>query len=96
MPPNKKSSDTLQLQDCDFALLRGLFECRVMTASHIATLYFDSKLGIHQDPDDATVERRFRRIPEFGGRVLRVAVNTTVEPNRVVSVFFDRKMKGKL
>ena len=48
------------------------------------------------DPDDATVERRFRRIPEFGGRVLRVAVNTTVEPNRVVSVFFDRKMRGKL
>ena len=49
-----------------------------------------------RDPDDATVERRFRRIPEFGGRILRVAVNTTVEPNRVVSVFFDRKMKGKL
>jgi hypothetical protein len=48
------------------------------------------------DPDDAAVQRRFRRIPEFGGRVLRVAVNTTVEPNRVVSVFFDRKMKGKL
>ena len=48
------------------------------------------------DPDDATVERRFRRIPEFGGRVLRVAVNTAVEPNRVVSVFFDRQMKGKL
>jgi hypothetical protein len=37
-----------------------------------------------------------RSIPEFGGRVLRVAVNTAVEPNRVVSVFFDRKMKGKL
>jgi hypothetical protein len=48
------------------------------------------------DPDDAAVERRFRRIPEFGGRVLRVAVNAMVEPNRVVSVFFDRKMKGKL
>ncbi len=48
------------------------------------------------DPDDTTVERRFLRIPEFGGRVLRVAVNTTVEPNRIVSVFFDRKMKGKL
>ena len=48
------------------------------------------------DPDAATVERRFRRIPEFGGRVLRVAVNTAVEPLRVVSVFFDRKMKGKL
>ena len=35
-------------------------------------------------------------IPEFGGRVLRVAVNTAIEPNRVVSVFFDRQMKGKL
>ena len=48
------------------------------------------------DPDDATVERRFRRIPEFGNRVLRVAVNTAVEPNRVVTVFFDRQTKGKL
>jgi capsule polysaccharide modification protein KpsS len=48
------------------------------------------------DPDAVTVERRFRRIPEFGGRVLRVAVNTAVDPNRVVSVFFDRRMKGKL
>ena len=48
------------------------------------------------DPEDATVERRFRRMPEFGGRVLRVAVNTAVDPNRVVSVFFDRGMRGKL
>lgn len=48
------------------------------------------------DPNDTAVERRFRRIPEFGGRVLRVAIKTTVEPKRVVSVFFDRKMKGKL
>ena len=48
------------------------------------------------DPHDPAVERRFRRIAEFGDRVLRVAVNTTVEPNRVVSVLFDRKMKGKL
>jgi hypothetical protein len=48
------------------------------------------------DTDDPKVERRYRRIPEFGGRVLRVAVNSGVEPNRVVSVFFDRTMKGKL
>ena len=48
------------------------------------------------DPADATVERYFRRIPEFGRRGRRVAVNTTVEPNRVVSVFFDRTMKDKL
>ena len=34
---------SLQLQDRDLALLRGLFECRVMTTDHIATLYFEGK-----------------------------------------------------
>lgn len=48
------------------------------------------------DPNEPHLERRYRRIPEFGNRVLRVVVNTTVEPVRVVSVFFDRTMKGKL
>lgn len=39
----KNRTDSLQLQERDFFLLRGLFECRVMTAGHIATLYFDGK-----------------------------------------------------
>jgi hypothetical protein len=57
---------------------------------------FGSPELIQPDPADPSVERRFRRIPEFGGRVLRVAVNTKFDPHRIVSVFFDRKMKGKL
>jgi hypothetical protein len=48
------------------------------------------------DPDDAALERRYRPIPEFEGWVLRVVVNATVEPIRVVSVFFDRSKRGKL
>jgi hypothetical protein len=48
------------------------------------------------DPDDVEVERYFRRITQFENRVLRVVVNITVEPPRVVSIYFDRKMKGKL
>ena len=36
-------SNALEPQPRDFALLRGLFECRVMTADHIATLYFGGK-----------------------------------------------------
>lgn len=48
------------------------------------------------DPNDREVERFFRRIPERDGRVLRVAVNTDVAPWRVVSVFFDRRMRGTL
>ncbi len=45
------------------------------------------------DPNDPLVERFFRRIPENGGRTLRVAVNTRVAPWRVVSVFFDRSKR---
>jgi hypothetical protein len=48
------------------------------------------------DPTDATLERRYRKIPEHENRVLRVVVNTMVAPERVVSVYFDRTMKGKL
>ncbi|HXH12351.1 MAG TPA: DUF4258 domain-containing protein [Alphaproteobacteria bacterium] len=48
------------------------------------------------DPDDASLERWYRPMPECEGRVLRVVVNITVDPVRVVSVFFDRSMKGRL
>jgi len=43
MATSKSPGESLQFQDRDIALLSGLFECRVMTASHIATLYFDGK-----------------------------------------------------
>ena len=48
------------------------------------------------DPHDSELERLYRPIPERGGRVLRVVVNTRVAPWRVVSVFFDRGMRGQL
>jgi hypothetical protein len=48
------------------------------------------------DLDDASLEGRYQPIPDFEGRVLRVVVNTTMEPIRVVSAFFDRSMRGKL
>jgi len=37
------SENSLSLQPRDFALLRGLFESRVMTSAHISSLYFDGK-----------------------------------------------------
>ena len=49
-----------------------------------------------RDPDDPELERFFRQIPEFGDRVLRVVVNTTIGRWRVVSVYFDRGMRGEL
>src|SRR5258706_12272606 len=43
MPAGKITSGAINLQNRDFALLRGLYESRIMTAAHIVTLYFDGK-----------------------------------------------------
>ena len=61
----------------------------------------DRRTGVARARSERTRgERFFRSIPEQNGRILRVAVNTSVAPWRVVSgvvsVFFDRSMKGKL
>ena len=42
------------------------------------------------DPYRPEIERRFRSIEEFGGRVLRVACVETVDTIRVISAVFDR------
>lgn len=49
-------------------------------------------------PDDADplLIHHLRAVTEFGGRVLRVVVNPSVTPPRVVTAFFDRAMRGKL
>lgn len=44
---------------------------------------------------DPEIESRFAVIPEFSGRVLRTVVNKQASPERIVSVYFDRSMKGK-
>src|ERR1700743_444809 len=43
MVTKKTGPAFLQLQPRDFALLCGLFESRVMTASHVSVLYFAGK-----------------------------------------------------
>lgn len=43
------------------------------------------------EPDDSTVERRFRAIPEHGDRVLRVAIRETKVAIHVISLHFDRR-----
>jgi hypothetical protein len=45
---------------------------------------------------DKTVESRLAKILEHGDRVMRVVVDKTVVPERVVSVYFDRTIKGEL
>jgi hypothetical protein len=45
---------------------------------------------------DVTAKYAFKRIKEFGNRVLRVIYNADENPVIVVTVYFDRTMKGKL
>ena len=47
------------------------------------------------DPADPAVDRRFRAIPQFGGRVLRVACVETNSSIRVISAMFDRNARRK-
>ncbi|MGD0464739.1 MAG: DUF4258 domain-containing protein [Tepidisphaeraceae bacterium] len=47
----------------------------------------------HQDP---ALRHALKKIQEMDNRVLRVVYNSTVVPPRIVSVHFDRRLKGAL
>lgn len=51
---------------------------------------------IEQDATDPLLEHRLAVIFENENRVLRVIINTHTNPMWVVTLFFDRRMKGKL
>jgi hypothetical protein len=72
----------------------------VLDARRISVVWLERVLAtpakIQPSLTDPKLENRFGKIIEFGDRVLRVVVNTQVVPERVVSVYFDRRMKGKL
>jgi hypothetical protein len=47
----------------------------------------------YSDPERVRVQRRFRKIPEFGNRVLRIACVESDEEIRILTVFFDRNAR---
>lgn len=51
---------------------------------------------VEPDAIDAELEHRLGRIPEYDGRVLRVIIKKTTNPLRVITVYFDRKMRRQL
>lgn len=55
-----------------------------------------SPARIEADRDDRNATHALGVIPEHGDRVLRVIYNHTSNPPHLVTVYFDRKMKGKL
>ena len=51
---------------------------------------------LEQDLIDPTASHALKRIDEMDNRVLRVVYNTATTPIRIISAYFDRRMKGKL
>ena len=49
-----------------------------------------------QDRVEPTVRHAIKRIVEMDSRVLRVIYDPKRSPRFVISVYFDRRMKGKL
>lgn len=74
---------------------REVMEERGIPLEWMERALFDPGL-VSPDPGCPKLERRFAQIPEFNGRVLRVVVDTSIDPVKVVSVFFDRQMRGQL
>ncbi|MFC1789111.1 DUF4258 domain-containing protein [Thermodesulfobacteriota bacterium] len=63
----------------------------------IQPTWVDMTLNEPEKVDDKPDGTRhyLRRIPEHGNRWLRIVVNVEAKPNKAVTVFFDRGMKGK-
>ncbi|MFQ6028865.1 MAG: DUF4258 domain-containing protein [Dehalococcoidia bacterium] len=51
---------------------------------------------VEADEVDDELEHRLAQIPEYGNRVLRVIVNRVTNPERVITVYFDRNMRNRL
>jgi hypothetical protein len=50
----------------------------------------------HADKEDPELRHFLAPIPENGNRILRVVANVIRTPYEIVTVFFDRRMKGTL
>ncbi len=51
---------------------------------------------IEPDATDPMLEHRLAVISECENRVLRVIINPHTKPIRVITLFFDRKIRGKI
>ena len=72
----------------------------VIAERHIPLAWLEQVLEspelVEPDSGDPALTHNLGRIEEHGNRVLRVVFNGSTSPLRIVTVYFDRKMKGKL
>ncbi len=70
-------------------------EIRGIMKQWVVQVVTNLKLRV-QDPIEPEVERFYAVCNELDDRVLRVAVNTSTSPWRIITVFPDRNMREKL
>ena len=54
----------------------------------------DAPEHTHRDKNDPELTHYIGRIKEFGNRALRVILNVENDPPRIVTAYFDRRLKG--
>jgi hypothetical protein len=45
------------------------------------------------EPREDTEVHYLKKIPQNGGKVLRVIINPSADPKRVITMFFDRRVQ---
>ena len=72
----------------------------VIRERNIPTEYIDMVINNPElkesDTCDIELEHYMSRIREYDNRILRVIINKNCNPIRVITVYFDRSMRGKL
>ncbi len=75
-----------------------IFTIHAKTMMHERLIQEDWVIRTVKNPDFTELRRNDEKhyvklIPENGGKYLRVIVNPSVSPNRVITVFFDRRVQ---
>ncbi|MGF1520575.1 MAG: DUF4258 domain-containing protein [Nodosilinea sp.] len=86
-------NDDIPYSLSDHAALR-LAERKIKSAWVALTIAEPTLIEPH--PGDATCQCTYRAIPKAGGRGLKVVDNKTTNPWHIVTVHFNRRMRGRL
>jgi len=90
----------LRLLNCAMGYILSARAETIIREREIAHEWLDTTMNTPElllpHESDPTLYHALRRIPAFGDRILRVIYNATQEPSVIVTVYFDRTMKGKL
>ncbi len=68
---------------------------RQIPMSYIEKVLHNPQLT-HPDTEDEELVHYLAAIKEAEGRVLRVIINRHAVPNRLITVYYDRDMRGKI